>query len=821
MSRRALIRDAWPLVAAALALSACKKDGGTLVDIAAVEPGEECAAGGVRIETGIDENRDGTLDADEVTSSDVVCEGEEPPAQSGVATRTTELSEGDADCPYGGTRLDAGLDDGAGGGTAGDGVLQDGEVDASSFVCEPAPYTPEPVEPPSGPAGAFTITMPGGQGTHASGGEGGFLTAWLDSGTIGGGIRLYPTGAATSDLTWPNPIVTNLGPDPVEVTSNVTVLLDPTVSGLANGTLYVLTGDATLYVRDSAAGEGYRMASGLHVASGATLTLPDNDAADFRAMLQVSHDVRLAGTITTVREAGAAADLSIAMGNFVGETTGRVDLSGTDSTGADGGRFELDATFGWSFGSIFNQATIDVSGGDGASGGAAGPVDWYATLQAWNAGTIVGHGGAGTAGVGGDGSDNVYIEAFTGIYNDGSVDLSGGDGTLGGGDGGELRLDNTTGFLVDKGALDASGGSATACVATCSAGYGGGRSFTALGGAIVVTGALTAPGGDAPKLGGNVDPTYGGEGGYLYLSLGSTDGGWSAGYATLGDIRISGDIDLSGGSGGYGGDAGRIDVGGDYSNVPDDQQILLLGYTGIDQSGGAGATEGGNGGYVSLTTDYADIEFGPGSYGPGGAVANHVDIDLSGAAGATRGGRGGYFEAATDGYYGQFAPWEVVLNRGDVDASGGAGGIPGGPGYIYMFGSAGIENSGALSVDGGTGTLTGNLGSGAIELFAEEGPAIVGGTLSAVGGSTTSGTADPGGGIRIVGEGATVTATMTATGGAGQAVGGAGGEVYVMSLGAPSSVTGTIGVLGGTGTIAGTPGRVAIDGQNVTAQFVP
>ena len=39
---------------------------------------------------------------------------------------TTALGEGDADCPAGGTRIDAGLDDGDGDGTAGNGALEEG-----------------------------------------------------------------------------------------------------------------------------------------------------------------------------------------------------------------------------------------------------------------------------------------------------------------------------------------------------------------------------------------------------------------------------------------------------------------------------------------------------------------------------------------------------------------------------------------------------------------------------------------------------------------------------------------------------------------------
>ena len=51
------------------------------------------------------------------------------------------LESGDTDCPYGGTRIDTGLDNGDGGETADDGVLGAGEVDSSTAVCAGAPGT--------------------------------------------------------------------------------------------------------------------------------------------------------------------------------------------------------------------------------------------------------------------------------------------------------------------------------------------------------------------------------------------------------------------------------------------------------------------------------------------------------------------------------------------------------------------------------------------------------------------------------------------------------------------------------------------------------
>lgn len=47
-----------------------------------------------------------------------------------------------ANCANGGTKIQSGLDNGAGGGTANDGILQSGEVGATGYVCNGAPGQP-------------------------------------------------------------------------------------------------------------------------------------------------------------------------------------------------------------------------------------------------------------------------------------------------------------------------------------------------------------------------------------------------------------------------------------------------------------------------------------------------------------------------------------------------------------------------------------------------------------------------------------------------------------------------------------------------------
>jgi len=91
--------------------------------------GSNCAAGGAKIETGVDANANGILDQTEIVSSltRYICNG-----TPGVSTliRTTSDPSG-ANCTYGGVKFETGADANA------NGVLDDAEVVAAQtkFVC--------------------------------------------------------------------------------------------------------------------------------------------------------------------------------------------------------------------------------------------------------------------------------------------------------------------------------------------------------------------------------------------------------------------------------------------------------------------------------------------------------------------------------------------------------------------------------------------------------------------------------------------------------------------------------------------------------------
>ncbi len=88
--------------------------------------GENCAFGGVQVDAGPDSNGNGTLDADEITSTSYVCNG----AGTNALVETSPEPAGE-NCPFGGTQIDTGLD------TNNNGTLDDAEVDAdaTSYVC--------------------------------------------------------------------------------------------------------------------------------------------------------------------------------------------------------------------------------------------------------------------------------------------------------------------------------------------------------------------------------------------------------------------------------------------------------------------------------------------------------------------------------------------------------------------------------------------------------------------------------------------------------------------------------------------------------------
>lgn len=103
-----------------------------LVSSSSETSGNNCANGGTRIDVGVDDNADGVLDATEIDQTQYVCNG-----GSSNNTMLTSISSplSNLGCDAGGRVVAHGLDNGDGAGIYANGVLEQGEVDASTTFC--------------------------------------------------------------------------------------------------------------------------------------------------------------------------------------------------------------------------------------------------------------------------------------------------------------------------------------------------------------------------------------------------------------------------------------------------------------------------------------------------------------------------------------------------------------------------------------------------------------------------------------------------------------------------------------------------------------
>ena len=105
--------------------------------------GLNCADGGVKIEVGLDQNSNGSLDEDEVHHTQYVCNGAD--GQNGLDgddgsaspnTMLTSISKPTLEaCSSGGSIINQGLDNGDGGGIAQNGILESVEIDHTTTYC--------------------------------------------------------------------------------------------------------------------------------------------------------------------------------------------------------------------------------------------------------------------------------------------------------------------------------------------------------------------------------------------------------------------------------------------------------------------------------------------------------------------------------------------------------------------------------------------------------------------------------------------------------------------------------------------------------------
>jgi len=111
--------------------------------------GSNCPDGGLKIEVGVDENSNGSLDEDEVDHTQYICNGADGQdgqngqdgldGDDGSASPNTMLTSISTPtlqaCSSGGRIINQGLDNGDGGGTAQNGILESVEIDYTTTYC--------------------------------------------------------------------------------------------------------------------------------------------------------------------------------------------------------------------------------------------------------------------------------------------------------------------------------------------------------------------------------------------------------------------------------------------------------------------------------------------------------------------------------------------------------------------------------------------------------------------------------------------------------------------------------------------------------------
>lgn len=97
----------------------------TLINMLVEKAGSNCENGGVKIETGLDNNFNGILDNNEVQNTKYVCNG-----LNGENSLTTTIKEpAGANCENGGVKINSGLD------LNKNGLLDENEITSTTYVC--------------------------------------------------------------------------------------------------------------------------------------------------------------------------------------------------------------------------------------------------------------------------------------------------------------------------------------------------------------------------------------------------------------------------------------------------------------------------------------------------------------------------------------------------------------------------------------------------------------------------------------------------------------------------------------------------------------
>lgn len=681
----------------------------------------------------------------------------------------------------------------------------------------------------------------GGSGSASSGGSSDSFEIYKSNG--GGDIKLMNGGAANTAFSVAT-FTPDLGTNPAKILTGTTT---PTLyiataqasgtpcswmsSGIAAtaGQFFMLVGsngtvDTHLYISDgTTACSTAEQATGLQVASGATLKLPLNASGATWAHLNFLNDVQNSGTITTADTSGSTrGSLDLEGQSYLG--TGTLDTSGT-ATKPNGGSIYL-----WNNYAMVNSGAVTTQGFDSSTGngGNAGYLDLESNRYTQNTGTLNARGGNSTFATGSGGNGGNYIELYAGsgaIRNSGLIDGRGGMGDTGGNATNDVYLDAYFGGNWNSGNIWAYG-------ANSKIGNGGSAAyieFYGYGGDIRNSGDILAYGGDTTAVSGN--------GGYAdyELYVYNQYGNQLNQVTPSGDIVFSGNIDKHGGNAvatgtGSGGTGGYtyVDLEG-YGDTAS-ANVMFLGYSEVNTSGG----DGNQGGYGQAVYLYNYDNYVSGYYNVpslAGNIVSELKVDTHGgnavATGASTngyGGPGGYIEWETANYAtAQLVPnQQKILQTGDIVMTGGqnrnAAGCCGGySDGLYMFGYNGLTINGQVMANGGAdmGTTGGTTGYGSRayshSYYSELGVTALNGSVSVNGGD---GAYRGGNSNGVTVYGAKITAgNISANGGNAKpstagSVGGNGGWLELRATDPANSSAGTITSTGGTGATAGTAGRV-------------
>ncbi|MDH5387461.1 MAG: hypothetical protein OEY06_03310 [Gammaproteobacteria bacterium] len=744
--------------------------------------------------------------------------------------------------------------------------------------------------------GTSTILVNGGAGGSSGwGGDAGDID--LDNWGGTGGAKVLLGGEANASFTTPlTPPAADLGTNPLTITADTTldkvvdynnpvtdgagafaigdlyvgtddIVRTSTAGGvaayatdvaLATGTVYQRIWDAYIYQAGGGVAASDAVFTGLSVAAGTTLTLSDNGGCS--SMIGFDNDIDNAGTITKAvngcdislysfnyHASGNIDNAGVALSKNAGRisvyasmgiaNSGTINASGFDDAAAFGGNgdeIRLDAA-----GYVINSGPLDASGGDGLGNG--GSANWNAisiyASYIENTAAIDASGGNNTAadmvatpGNGGTGG-RVYLSSDYGTNNTGDIDISGGDGSFGGSayTGSSYLRTNDIGTTRNSGNINMNGGTGH----TSSGGSTGRFYIQANGGDAINNADITGNGGDALSL--TTGNSRNGARFYMRSYTGSNN-------TPSGDIELSGNISLNGGSvdadsarGGANGGGVYLYIDGGESAADNGNRVALLGYESLSTNGGD-AGFAGMGGWVGIQTSealkMANLEFTMGSAFNEVPISNRGGNSTGTALLGGDGGEGGQVDVSTSTNDNTATIYATASNTADIDVSGGNS-IGDGTfnwarsgGMLGLYAANAVSNSGTLTANAGTGAQYGGQGGG-LDMYSFVGDTNNTAEVNANGSDGQEGggdggwtwmegvTSTNGGDVNINGGNATNPgAIYTAT------WGGRGGwfEMFGQGIDGVVSNTGTISNTPGTGTQVGELGCIRLGPFDITGQ---